>query len=98
MRRWTAPEVRVDAGANLTLQSGLIRTPKLGVSQGTFQFLGGKLKLKPSSAISATQLDRPSSGRRRPTSISGNFQQTGGDLTAMINGSILIQDPQVLLR
>jgi autotransporter-associated beta strand protein len=86
-----AQEVRVDAGANLTLQSGLIRTPKLDVSQGTFQFLGGKLQAQTvignlSHAAGSVVVG----GAAAPSTISGNFQQTGGDLTAILNAAVVI--------
>jgi autotransporter-associated beta strand protein len=86
-----AQEVRVDAGANLTLQNGLIRTPKLDVSQGTFQFLGGKLQAQTvignlSHAAGSVVVG----GAAAPSTISGNFQQTGGDLTAILNAAIVI--------
>jgi autotransporter-associated beta strand protein len=83
-----AQEVRVDAGANLTLQSGLIRTPKLDVSQGTFDLLGGKLQAQAvignlSHAAGSVVIGSVVG----PSTVSGNFQQTGGDLTAIVNAA-----------
>ena len=81
-----AQEVIVNAGANLTLQSGLIRTHKLDVSQGAFDLLGGKLQAQ---AVVGDLSHGAGSvvvgGAVGPSTISGNFQQTGGDLTAIVN-------------
>lgn len=83
-----AQEVRVDAGANLTLQSGLIRTPKLNVSQGTFSMLGGTLQAQDVlGSISHAAGSVVVGGNVGPSTISGNFQQTGGDLTAIVNAA-----------
>lgn len=86
-----AQEIRVGAGANLTLQSGLISTPKLDVTQGTFQMLGGKLQAR--SVIGNLTHAAGSvvvGGGLGPSTISGNFQQTGGDLTAIVNATTIV--------
>lgn len=85
-----AKEVQVLAGGTLTLQSGLLRTEKLDVGQGVFNFLGGKVQARQIiGSLSHASGSVVIGDRLGPSTISGNFLQTGGDLTAIVNSSVV---------
>jgi autotransporter-associated beta strand protein len=84
-----AEEVRVQAGGRLTLQNGLIRTNRLDVGQGTFDFLGGTLQAQQIIGNVANSVGTVVAGAEPGTAtVSGNFVQTGGTLKALIDGHL----------
>lgn len=85
-----AQEIRVEAGGRLTLQSGLLRTGTLDVSQGVFDFLGGTVHADAVVGnLSHSVGTLIVGGTPGPSVFSGSLSQLGGNFVGIVNPIIV---------